>query len=80
MVVGTVGYIIIIRLNLHSIEMLKCSLFSMFSFFFFQKGGRKGRGAGFCVGGRGKMRQIEGVCVIFFYNDNKCEIVNDDFT
>ena len=56
------------------------TFFDVFILFFFQKGGRKGRGAGFCVGGRGKMRQIEGVCVIFFYNDNKCEIVNDDFT
>ena len=38
------------------------TFFDVFILFFFQKGGRKGRGAGFCVGGRGKMRQIEEGC------------------
>jgi len=47
MVVGTFGYIII-RLNLHSIEMLKCSLFSMFSFFFFKRGKKGPRGGILC--------------------------------
>jgi len=55
----------------------------MFTFFdvfilFFQKGGRKGQRAWLCVGGRGKMRQIERVCVILFFT--MIINVNDDFT
>ena len=54
----------------------------MFTFFdvfilFFPKGERKGQGAGLCVGGRGKMRQIERVCDFFF---TMIINVNDDFS